>query len=108
MWFETPTDFIAESPDRVRDNITTCHGEMTSHFNGQRLICGRLEAPSLSEPGQRVRSTAGSSGMIPVREVVADVPRFGTPNRPAFSDTSRRRSLRKRNRLNLGRNPACH
>lgn len=72
-WFETLTGFPEVSPSQVRAQITVDGHTLKSHVNGQVLICGVLETPSLNELRERVRSSGFKSGKISLREVVADV-----------------------------------
>lgn len=83
MWFETLTGFKEESPQQVRANLSVNGFELTSQVNGQVLICGELQTPSLSELRQRVRSIVPSRGTTTVREIVANVQHLHTDERNA-------------------------
>jgi hypothetical protein len=72
MWFEELTGFREASPQQVRDNLIVDGETLKSRVSGRRLICGRLETPSLTELRERVRS-ANNGGTLAIREVVADV-----------------------------------
>jgi hypothetical protein len=78
MWFERLTGFVEESARKVRENITVEGIEITSRVNGQRMICGELETPSLAELRHRVRSGEQQSTMTTVREVVDNVQHLHT------------------------------
>jgi len=72
MWFKALTGFSEETPQQVRANITVEGHVLKSHVNGNVLICGELEIPSLSELRERVRASGYKVGKIAVREIVAD------------------------------------
>ena len=78
MWFETLTGFPEECPSQVRANITVAGHTLTSRINGQTLVCGELETPSLAELRQRVHSSGHKTGETSVREVVANVQHLHT------------------------------
>jgi len=78
MWFETLTGFSEETPQQVRANITADGNVLKSHINGNVLICGELEIPSLSELRERVNASSYKVGKIAVREVVANVQQLHT------------------------------
>lgn len=72
MWFKALTGFSEETPQQVRANITVEGHILKSHVNGNGLICGELEIPSLSELRERVHASGYKVGKIAVREIVAD------------------------------------
>lgn len=72
MWFKALTGFSEETPQQVRANITVEGHVLKSHVNGNVLICGELEIPSLSELRERVHASGYKVGKIAVREIVAD------------------------------------
>lgn len=72
MWFKALTGFSEETPQQVRANITVEDHVLKSHVNGNVLICGELEIPSLSELRERVHASGYKVGKIAVREIVAD------------------------------------
>lgn len=78
MWFETLTGFPEKNPRQVRENIAIEGNVLKSLVNGNVLICGELEIPSLSELRERVRAGGGKVGKIAVREVVANVQQLHT------------------------------
>lgn len=78
MWFETLTGFSEETPQQVRANITNDGNVLKSHVNGNILICGELEIPSLSELRERVHASNYRVGKIVVREIVANVQQLHT------------------------------
>ena len=78
MWFETLTGFSEETPQQVRANISADGNVLKSHVNGNVLICGELEIPSLSELRERVHASSYKAGKIAVREVVANVQQLHT------------------------------
>jgi hypothetical protein len=78
MWFETLTGFSEESPQQVRANITVDGNALKSHVNGNVLVCGELEIPSLAELRERVHSSGHKVGKISVCEVVANVQHLHT------------------------------
>ncbi len=84
-WFETLTGFPEESPSRVYENITVDGHTLRSRVNGNVLVCGELETPSLAELRQRVHVSGHKAGTISVREVVADVQQLHTDERNADS-----------------------
>lgn len=73
MWFKALTGFSEETPQQVRSNITVEGHVLKSHVNGNALICGELEIPSLSELRERAHAGGYKVGKIAVREIVADV-----------------------------------
>jgi len=72
-WFEVLTGFRETSPSQVRRNLTLNDETLTSNVNGNVMVCGRLETPSLAELRERVQSGGRSGCNISVREVVANV-----------------------------------
>lgn len=72
-WFEVLTGFRETLPSQVRKNIAVEGETLTSNVNGEVMVCGRLEIPSLAELRERVRSGGRGGGNILVREVVANV-----------------------------------
>jgi len=78
MWFETLTGFPEETPQQVRQNLTVDGKALKSHVNGNVLVCGQLETPSLGELRERVDSSGHGVGQISVREVVANVQHLHT------------------------------
>ncbi len=78
MWFETLTGFPEESPQQVRANITVDGHALKSRVNGEMLVCGELETPSLAELRKRVHSSDHKTGETAVREVVANVQHLHT------------------------------
>jgi hypothetical protein len=76
MWFETLTGFPEESHHQVQTYITHRDDTLKSSVNGNVLVCGRLETPSLGDLRRRVQSRWQQTGSISVREVVADVQRL--------------------------------
>jgi hypothetical protein len=73
MWFEELTGFCERSPEHVRENLRLDGEILKSHVNGNTMICGHLETPSLAELRERVRSINNDRGRLSVREVVANV-----------------------------------
>ena len=73
MWFEKLTGFCEENSDQVRQNISVNKDLLTSHVNGKEYSYGLLETPSLEVLRERVQKDKSSSGIISVRELVADV-----------------------------------
>jgi hypothetical protein len=78
MWFETLTGFPEKTPQQVRENLTVDGKALKSHVNGNVLVCGQLETPSLGELRERVDSSGHGVGQISVREVVANVQHLHT------------------------------
>ena len=78
MWFETLTGFPEETPQQVRQNLTVDGKALKSHVNGNVMVCGQLETPSLGELRERVDSSGHGVGQISVREVVANVQHLHT------------------------------
>lgn len=72
-WFKLLTGFEESSPGQVRKNLTVDGETLTSHINGKRMVCGRLEIPTLAELREHIRSAGYGGGALTVREVVADV-----------------------------------
>lgn len=72
-WFEALMGFDERSPSQVRKNITIDGETLISQINGKKMICGRLEIPTLAELREQVRSAGPGSGVLSVQEVVADV-----------------------------------
>lgn len=72
-WFEVLTGFEERSSDQVRKNLTIDGETLISHINGKMMACGRLEIPTLAELRGTIRSTERGSGVLSVREEVADV-----------------------------------
>lgn len=73
MWFEELTGFKEESPNQVHMNMTVDGEILRSNINGKEYICGQLERPRLDGLRRRVRSSQLPSGIISVREEVANV-----------------------------------
>lgn len=72
-WFESLTGFSEQTPDQVRTDIVV-HGEsMTSTVNGRRMVCGRLETPTLAVLRSHPRATKTSDKTLKVSEVIGDV-----------------------------------
>jgi len=78
MWFETLTGFPEKTPQQVRENLTVDGKALKSHVNGNVMVCGQLETPSLGELRERVYSSGHGVGQISVREVVANVQHLHT------------------------------
>ena len=72
-WFETLTGFSETSPQQVRHNIIVEGEVLKSRVNGEVMVCGQLEIPSLAELRDRVRSSTYKTGKLSVREIVANV-----------------------------------
>jgi hypothetical protein len=72
-WFEDLTGFREKNPEHVRGNLHLDGERQTSQINGRRLVCGRLETPTLADLLERVHARAPSSGNLTAREVIADV-----------------------------------
>lgn len=72
MWFEDLTGFREESYERVRQSLSVDGDVLRSRVNGNTMVCGRLEMPSLAELRARVR-LGGNRGSLAIREVVANV-----------------------------------
>jgi hypothetical protein len=72
-WFEQLTGFPEKSPEQVRQNITLDGDTLTSRVNGQVMVCGQLEIPTLADLRRRVRSGGQGRGKISLRELVANV-----------------------------------
>jgi hypothetical protein len=72
-WFEKLTGFRETSASEVRKNIALDGETLTSSVNGNVMVCGRLETPSLADLRERVRSAGRVEGHISIREVVANV-----------------------------------
>jgi len=73
MWFEELTGFHEINPAQVRENLSVEGVVLKSHVNGEELVCGLLETPSLEELRDRVNLKKTLPGKIAVREIVADV-----------------------------------
>ena len=71
-WFEKLTGFAEESPEQVRANLSVDGNVLKPHVNGETLIYGELETPSLAELRQRVQASGYETGGMTVREVVTD------------------------------------
>lgn len=65
--------FGEESPDQVRTNIEVNGDTMTSKVNGRRVVCGRLETPTLGELRTRGKVNGFPKGSLSLHEKVADV-----------------------------------
>ena len=78
MWFETLTGFSEESPQQVRANIIVDGHALKSRVNGEMLVCGELETPSLGELRKRVHSSGYKTGETSVREIVTNVQHLHT------------------------------
>jgi hypothetical protein len=72
-WFEELTGFAEESHACVHNNIALEDGVLVCRPNGKRLVCGRLETPSLEELRGRARERSSRRRVLKVREVVGDV-----------------------------------
>ncbi|ACC84799.1 hypothetical protein [Nostoc punctiforme] len=72
-WFETLAGFPEESPQEVWQNITVDGKVLKSHVNGEVMVCGQLETPSLAQLRERVHASGYEVGQISVREIVANV-----------------------------------
>ncbi len=73
MWFEELTGFREKTPEHVRRHLHLDGETLTSQVNGRRLVCGRLETPSLADLRLRADACARGGGRLMAREVVADV-----------------------------------
>ena len=81
-WFDKLTGVQETSPDEVRRQLVVDRESMRSLANGRRLVCGRLETPSLCELRARVGEFSG--GRTTLREVVADVQQLHVENAEAL------------------------
>lgn len=72
-WFEDLTGFAETTPDQVRAKLRLEDTTLTSLVNGNKLVCGRLQMPSLAELRTAVQAADGPTGNLSVRETVADV-----------------------------------
>ncbi len=72
-WFEKLTGFAEESPEQVRANLSVNGRVLESRVNGRTLTFGELETPSLAELRHRVQTSGYETGVLTIREVVADV-----------------------------------
>jgi len=72
-WFEKLTGFPELSPARVRQNLTLDGPRLLSRVNGNALVWGRLEIPTLAELREDVRAGGYAKGKLSLREVVANV-----------------------------------
>lgn len=68
MWFEELTGFRETSPAEVRENIAVDDEYLFSKVNRRRMVCGRLEIPTLGELRERVRRSKVPRGDISVTE----------------------------------------
>lgn len=73
MWFEQLTGFQEESPEQVRERLTLEGGQLVSRVSGRRMVCGRLETPSLAELRGRVGERGRRGAPNRLREWVGDV-----------------------------------
>lgn len=73
MWFEQLTGFKEESPENVRNNIEVNGDELISHINSQKLVCGKLEIPTLARLIEKSPGIKDFNGKVKVTEIVADV-----------------------------------
>ena len=73
MWFQSLTGFHEKSADQVRSNIVVDGETMISRVNDRKMICGRLETPTLGELRSRFRSDNSQKGSLRLFEVVGDV-----------------------------------
>lgn len=72
-WFEALTGFPERSPNQVRENIVMGEETLTSRANGRKMVCGRLETPSLAELRERAHSAGRGRRQLRVRYLAADV-----------------------------------
>lgn len=72
MWFEDLTGFTEESPAQVRANLEVHNKTITSRVNGNSVICGQLETPSLAKLRSNVQKNQAPTGQMTVREVIGD------------------------------------
>jgi hypothetical protein len=84
MWFEKLTGFSEESPQQVRENLVVDGNTLKSRVNGNVLIHGKLETPTLAELRERVQSSGCKSAKLSLREVIANVQHLHTD--PANAD----------------------
>ena len=84
-WFETLTGFPEKSPHQVQANVTVDGNTLSSCVNGETLICGDLETPSLAELRKRVQLSRHKVGETSVREIVANVQHLHTDEQNADS-----------------------
>ena len=75
-WFEKLTGFAEKSPEQVRANLMLEGEKLTSKVNGRRMICGRLETPSLAELQDRVSALGSNGGKLTIKEAIGDVKDF--------------------------------
>lgn len=73
MWFTSLTGFREENAEQVRAKILVDGPIMTSTVNGKRMICGRLETPTLAELRSHAQRNANPKGKLRLSEVVANV-----------------------------------
>lgn len=78
MWFETLTGFKEISPDQVRANIVIVGDTITSKVNDKKMVCGRLETPTLGELRDQALAGSYNEGTLALREVIADVQQLHT------------------------------
>lgn len=71
-WFTRLTGISERDHATVRSQLTLRDGELTSHANGRRFHCGRLEMPSLGELRERLAGAAGDAGTLAVSELVGE------------------------------------
>lgn len=72
-WFKELTGFSETNASDLRQKMILDGETLTSTVNGRRLVCGRLETPSLGNLRERARSTQPNGGRLTAREVIADV-----------------------------------
>ncbi|UCF36054.1 MAG: hypothetical protein JSU96_14695 [Acidobacteriota bacterium] len=72
-WFEKLTGFAEESPEQVRTRMTVDGDRMMSAANGRKMVCGRLETPSLGELRVLAQAVPTTPGKLDLAEVVGDV-----------------------------------
>lgn len=72
-WFKELTGFNETDASDVRQKLILDGETLTSTVNGRRLVCGRLETPSLGDLRQRARASQSNRGRLTAREVIADV-----------------------------------
>jgi hypothetical protein len=72
MWFKNLTGFKEESPEQVRNNLEVRGITMTSLVNGQSMICGQLETPTLAELRSQTLESITTSGKLRLCEVISD------------------------------------
>ncbi len=71
-WFTKLTGFSERSPEEVRRSIEVRDGQLTSHVNGAKYQCGRLEIVSLHELRRRIETMNAPPGRLHLSELVGD------------------------------------